>query len=436
MRSITLLLAALAVATAQASQSDFAWGRVLDTSGDSVVQRLTVPDDVYEWVTRRDLGDLRVFNRDQEEVPYNVRRPAKRDEYAAWESLPLFPLPESESDADGGLDLRVEVNDDGAIVSYRGGVVGPAAARAYLVDASTLDQVPTEMRLSWNRVDQDEIVSRIRVESSDDLNRWQTLVADTTIARLSNEEGEVLLDQFDLPRRSARYLRITQIEGSLPLTVSRVDVRHRRSELPERRWRTLSGQPVDEGWEFESGGWFPVDRLQLTSSGNFLVTAHLYSRINEEDSWRDRGVRTFYRSSIAAVVVQPEPLRIDDGDRYWRIEFEGEGFGSPELRVGWLPDEVVFLKQGAAPYVLAYGQAGIEGRQWPLTELLRKLNGGPPVDLADVPHARPMDAQTLGGPDRLVAAPEPVDWRTITLWSVLALGVLAVAAMAYRLLRS
>ena len=62
----------------QANQSDFARGRVLDAPDGVVVARLVVPDDVYEWVVRRDLGDVRVLNRDQEEVPYNLRRPASR----------------------------------------------------------------------------------------------------------------------------------------------------------------------------------------------------------------------------------------------------------------------------------------------------------------------------------------------------------------------
>jgi hypothetical protein len=434
--SSALLLGLLAAGPLVANQADFARGVVLDTADGSVVQRLTLPDDVYEWIVRRDLGDLRVFNRDQEEMPYSVRRPAGREEFSAWQSLPLFPLPELEADQAGGMDLRVHLGASGAIISYQGATVDTADARAYLLDASALEQTPTEMKLSWSGEGGAEIVTRIRVETSDDLNSWQTLVADTTIARLTNAGGEVLLDRFELPRRQARYLRITQLEGNRPLAISSAAVRHRRSELPQRRWRTLAGAPVEQGWVFQSGGWFPVDRLKLTTSGNFLITARLFSRRSEEDNWRDRGVRTFYRSSIAGGVVESEPLSIDDGDRFWRVEFEGEGLATPELRVGWLPDELVFLKQGAAPYVLAYGQAGVEARPWPLPELLRKLNGSKPVDLADVPFARALDAEMLGGPDRLVEDPAPVDWRMIVLWAVLLLGVAAVGAMAYRLLRN
>lgn len=447
MKSILVLLAGWLAFTAQvaaqaATQSDFARGAVLDTTEGAFVQRLTMPDDVYEWVVRQDLGDLRVFNRDQEEMPYNLRRPATRDEYSPWLVLPLFPLPGAEaadsSGGEAGLSLEVEVSESGAIVSYQGSGNATSPALSYLIDASALTQVPTAMKLTWQADSQamSEIVSRVRVETSDDLNRWQTLVAETTVARLANDGAEILLDQFDLPRRQARYLRVTQRDGNQPLAITAVEVRHRRSELPERRWRELAGKRVAEGWEFESGGWFPVDRLLLTNPGNFLVTAHVYSRQAAEDAWRDRGVRTFYRSSVAARVAESEPLRIADGDRFWRVEFEGEGLAAPTLRVGWLPDEVIFLKQGAAPYVLAYGQAGVDGRPWPLTELLRQLNGSQPVDLSVVPFARALDPEMLGGPDRLLDLPTPVDWRTVVLWAVLVLGVGAVGAMAYRLLRS
>jgi hypothetical protein len=437
-RSILLLLtvAGLLPVAAAADQSEYARGSVLDTSDDSFVQRVAVPDDVYEWVLRRDLGDLRVFNRSQEEMPYNVRRPARMEEFSPWQQLPLFPLP-GRGDS-SGLDpsVRVEVSESGAIIAYQGGRNDGEDAGAYLVDASALDRAPTEIRLDLGGTG--DVVSRVSVETSDDLNRWQPLVADITIARLDNAGHQVGIDEFELPRRQAKYLRIRQIEGAAPLRLDQVEVRHRRAELPQRRWRSLDGTQSEGGWEFASGGWYPVDRLKLTDAegASFLATVRVYSRMHEEDAWRDRGLRTFYRSLVGGVAVESAALAIDDGDRFWRLEFEGEGLSAPRLNVGWLPDEVVFLKQGAAPYVLAYGQAGVEARQWPLTELLRQLNGSRPPDLAKVPFARVMEARMLGGPDRLIDAADPIDWRTIVLWLVLVAGVLAVGTMAYRLLRT
>lgn len=427
---------------AQADQSDYARGRVLDTSDQSLVQRLTIPDDVYEWTVRADLGDLRLFNSSQEEMPFSLRRPQHAEEFSPWVALPLFPLPSAENGSAGQPRVRVEVNDLGTIIAYSAGVEPGETAEAFLLDASGLDSVPTEMQLHWPHGGAEDFVSRVRVETSDDLNTWRTLIAGTTLASLSGSAEEirhsVALNRIELPRRQARYLRITQIEGTAPLAISGVRVRHRRLELPQRRWRTLDGSALKGGWEFTSGGWYPVDRLRVGESGsaNYLASAHLYSRSDENAAWRERGLRTFYRSSIGGQVVESEPLVIDEGDRFWRVEFEGEGIQVPVLTIGWLPDEVVFLKQGAAPYVLAYGQAGVTARQWPLTELLRQLNGHKPVALADVPFASVAEPQMLGGPDRLLAVPDPIDWRTVVLWSVLVLGVLLVGGMAYRLLRS
>ena len=433
---IVLLSTTLFAAAAAADQSDYARGRVLDTSDDSFVQRISMPDDVYEWVVRRDLGDLRVFNRDQEEMPYNVRRPARIEEYYPWRSLPLFPLPQDSGDGNTDPRLRVEVSETGAIIDLRGGTGSGGTARAFLVDATDLERAPTEVRLAL--AGEGDVVSRLRLETSEDLNSWQALGADITVARLASDGHQVGVNEFELPKRKARYLRIRQLEGSTPLAIDRVEVRHRRSELPQRRWRSLSGSPVEGGWEFASGGWYPVDRLKVVDAGgaNYLVTVRVFSRIHETDAWRDRGLRTFYRSRIGGAIVESAALAIDDGDRFWRLEFEGESLAEPQLETGWLPDEVVFLKQGPAPYVLAYGQTGVEARQWPLTELLRQLNGSSPVDLSDVPFARAAEAQMLGGPDRLLEAEPSIDWRTVILWLVLVLGVLAVAVMAYRLLRS
>ena len=428
----------LVCSAAAAGPEDFARGSVLDTSDESVVQRLTVPDDVYEWVTRADLGDLRIFNRQQEEVPYRVRRPQGTEEHAPWQSLPLFPLPADTGPLSRDPRVEIRLNDAGSIVAYAGSDGAPISNAAFLLDGSALARPPDELRLTWAGSDADDFVGRIKVELSDDLDEWSTLVASTTIARLDHEDRSVALNQIGIPAKKARYYRITQVDGNTGLELTRVEARHRMKDVPARRWKTLSGEAVRNGFQFASGGRFPVDRLRVTGEGNanFLVTVHLYSRSSPDDSWTDRGERTFYRTAIDGITVEAEPLAIAFRDQYWRLEFQGTGLDEPLLEIGWLPDEVVFLKQGSAPYVLAYGQAGVEARMWPLAELLRQLHGGEgPVSLADVPWAHSGNAEMLGGAGRLQPAAEPMDWQTLVLWTVLVLGVLLVGGLAYRLLR-
>lgn len=423
--------------TAHAGSSDFARGLVLDTADGLHGHRVTLPDDLYAWVTRTDLGDVRVLNRDQEEMPYTLRRPQGSTEYSPWVPVPLFPLPSPDRE-DGEADrVEITVDDLGAVVSVTGAPSGNLH-RAYLLDLTEAPVVPSELKLAWTQEGR-EFVSRVRLETSNDLNDWRLLLAPTTIAQLRNDAQAVRLDRLEIPVRKARYLRIVQTEGSASLELVDVSTRHRTLELPQRRFKVLDPVAREEEWySFDAGGFFPLDRIRVVQAGgagNYLITVRLQSRDDAEAPWRERGLGTFYRTTIAGRVAETEPLKVAHSDRFWRFTLEGAPLSEPRLEIGWLPDELVFLAQGAAPYVLAYGQAGLEGRPWPLTELLRQLNGGTMTTLNDLPEVRLGTPEMLGGPERLLPAPEPIDWQTVVLWAVLVLGVLVVGAFALRLLR-
>ena len=101
---------------AAAGPAEFARGRVI-LVGEELVQRATIPQDVYEWVLRDDLGDLRVFNRDGDEVPYSLRRPANTTAHTSWQNLPLFALPPATRPNAAGTEVDIELAEDGTVVA-------------------------------------------------------------------------------------------------------------------------------------------------------------------------------------------------------------------------------------------------------------------------------------------------------------------------------
>ena len=54
---------------------DFAFGLKLPLPGPSALYELSLPQQVYQGVTRPDLSDMRIFNRAGEEVPMAFRAP-------------------------------------------------------------------------------------------------------------------------------------------------------------------------------------------------------------------------------------------------------------------------------------------------------------------------------------------------------------------------
>jgi hypothetical protein len=76
-----VIVVCMGATSAVAAPQDFARGSIIQTMNEASVQRVTLPQDVYEWVVQPDLGDLRVYNADQEEVPYALQRSP------AWKTL-------------------------------------------------------------------------------------------------------------------------------------------------------------------------------------------------------------------------------------------------------------------------------------------------------------------------------------------------------------
>ncbi len=439
MRGWIFALSALLISEAAHSESnDFAYGRLISAEETSAVQRLTVPEDVYLRVTRDDLGDLRVLNDDGGEVPYALRRPQDSEEFSQWQTLPLFTLPANENGSAGGARVNVEVDGEGAVIAVSGTVSGSATGQAedfaHLLDLSRVTQNLTQLKVRWENAE--DFIARFRVDASNDLNDWRRIVDSVTLASLTTGGERVLLDQIELPPSTAPYLKITQLDGSERIAFTELTGRSRQSQLPERHWRQLSGEESDGGYEFSIEGRFPADRIRVTlAEDNYLLTVRLSSRSSAQGmAWRNRGEHTFYRTEVDGVTVTSEPARLKVTDQFWRIELPAGSAVSPEMEVGWLPDEVVFLKQGSAPLLLVYGQAGLKGHQWPMRDLLSRLDSE--NDFDSIPAVSVGAAIELGGSARLIPSAPPIDWQTILLWLVLVAGVIVVGFFAARLLRS
>ncbi|MEZ5558100.1 MAG: DUF3999 family protein [Pseudomonadales bacterium] len=433
--AVSLCLAALVcicAAVTSAAPADFARGRTL-LVGDAPVQRVDLPQDVYEWVVRADLGDLRVFNGAGEEVPYALRRPRPGRASGEWIDVPLFTLPAADpSSAAAAVDI--ELGSDGTVVAVRGAATPGTTRSDYLLDLSQVQDGDLELALTWVPAAAN-VVAHVRIDGSDDLDVWHPVVASATLAALQTAGHEVVLNRVLLGSTGHDYLRLRQLDGAEPMVVSAARVRQQAAQTPWRQWKALAAEPVEGGYEFDAGGSFPVDRFApALATPSYLLDCRVFSRARPTDRWLDLGNHVFYRAMVEGNAVSSDPAVAQrTGDRYWRVVPSDPAQPAPTLSVGWVPDELVFLKQGAAPFTLAYGQADIAGRQWPVEELAKRLDGS--ADLADLPQASLGAPQMLGGPERLNAAARAIDWRTLLLWGLLAAGVLLIGTLALRLAR-
>ncbi|NWA18564.1 DUF3999 family protein, partial [Pseudomonas gingeri] len=110
----------------------------------------------------------------------------------------------------------------------------------------------------------------------------------------------------------------------------------------------------------------------------------------------------------------------------------GLGVEAPTLSFAVRATQLVFLARGEPPFTLVLGNPSVKGANLPLSTLIPDYSA---ERLAGLGQAKVAGEAVVTSP--AVAAPVDAgpNWKKLGLWAVLLLGVAALGAMAYSLLR-
>ncbi|PPE74239.1 hypothetical protein C3942_09425 [Solimonas fluminis] len=429
-------LAALAVQPA-----DYARGLTLQADGQPL-QELAVPDEAYAGVLRGDLGDLRVFNSAGVAVPHALCAAEPGEPQRELLPLPLFTLQGAAVTGEGGLRIDVRTAD-GAGVQWSGAPAAPGArSQAYVLDLRQLRHPAQALRLDW-RSDDGSSELPLRILASEDLDRWETLVARSTLLR--SRDGGMERGRVPLPAGRHAYLRLERAGSGAPLRILGAWVETEAAAAVQGLLRfDALAQPAEKPGvlRFDARRRAPVDHAWVPlPAANMSLQVRLESRAaapgGQDTRWQPRWsgeVNSVTRAGAAAAALRFPPTT----DRYWRLTVTGGsetlGAAQPQLQLGYVPARLRFLAQGEGPFTLAFGSARVEPVMPSCGSLLsdqdeterRRLSGS----AVALPPAIP-----LGGPEMLTPAPKPTPLRLVLLWATLGIGALLLLAMALSLLR-
>ena len=346
--TIVLILLLISPLLVGQTRNDFARGFTVEPEGEGPLWELRLPEDVYRTVTRPDLGDLRVFNRDGAMVPHTVRRAAPLQvEAPAPQVLSFFPLRGQADEGVPGRSLRIITDAQGAIINaISEDLAADEADRvaAYLVDVSALEEMPNRLELDWEGGAAGGFAATVDVESSNDLSAWRSVASGVTLADLRSGDAVLVHRNIDLPPLEARYLRLEWPNSLQEVRLTGIQAFFRAQAQPPTRETTLiTGDPSNDAptaYEFDTGGVRPVDQVRVVfQERNAVLDAVLLSRRAPDQDWRRRHAATFYSLERDGTQVQSEPADLaPTSDRYWRMEIEGrqDGAGSPpSLEIGF-----------------------------------------------------------------------------------------------------
>ena len=424
---------------------DFAFGIPLTVDAESAFYRAALPATFYAGSGRADQGDLRVFNGDGAAVPYaRLDSPVAAREKKPTTMLAFFPLRVDEQGGDlSGLSLtinRTAGNTSVNLTTKEGQPVPAQRLAGYLVDATDVREPMSAIVLAWTPK-AGGMNTRVRVETSDDLNLWRTLVGDAPLLDLEYEGRHLVRDHVELRQAPAKYLRISWPSAQAPLQLDAV-----RAEFSDRvvetarQWVEAPGAAVvdkENEYQFDLGGAPPVDRIAIDLPEiNSVVPAQLLARAAPDEPWRPYTSLVTYRLRQDGGEVSAPPLSVGPAAyRYWMLRVDpksgGLGRGQPRMRAGWIPQEIVFAARGTGPFLIAYGNAAAASSALPVVTLVPGYGNGPEARGA-IAVAQTGVATPLGSLDQ---AKPPRQYRRAILWAVLVLGVVVLGWMAWQLSR-
>jgi hypothetical protein len=430
------LLGSTAAGAQASAPGDFAFGLPVTTTQAAAAYRFPLPLAVYQNSFREDLGDLRLFNERGVAVPFSLFRPAEQTHIHKPEvTLPLFPLREGTRVVIDGIRVTIDSPQSAIKLQTQNAGAVASSVNQYVLDARALNAPVSALRLGWPDTASD-YSGRLRVEASDDLGSWHSVVVATPIANLHANGQTLIENRIAMTATTAKFFRISWL-GSAPafeLTVVLAESADTVAE-PERAVLEVSGSPDpadSTAYLFDLGARPPVSRVNiLLPVANAIIDAELSSRRTSKDPWRFVTRAGLYRLKNADAEQHNAAFEIGtDNDRYWRVRISRGPIPPPmplRLRVEWIPNELTFLAQGEGPFLLAYGNATAVGAEADFSNIPSTLQVAP---------AMVGTPRVLGGSSRLAVNPAAFPWRRAVLWSVLLLAVILLAWMAFRVSES
>ncbi|MGO4802956.1 DUF3999 domain-containing protein [Pseudomonas sp. W22_MBD1_FP4] len=434
------MFAALA-ASAQEAPADFTHHVPLSVSGNGPWYRLELPLAVQLNARQADLSDVRVFNAAGEPQAYALSRQAsQRTESRNVADVKWFPL--YAADTQESLPgVVMKTTTEGTLVEIKPSSAakpGKQVLRGWVLDASAIKAPLQQLSLDWSR--EQEGFQRFSIEASDDLQRWEPW-GEGQVARLSFADERVEQHDVSLPGRSARYLRLVWKGQAAPLLTSAKLVSATRSSLPMPLvWsQPLAGTRLKAGeysWQLPTG--LSVERLRIElKQPNTLAPVTLAGRSDAKQLWQPLNNGLLYRLTQNGQDVVQDELQLPGQvvtELKLQVDERGGGLGAdaPALRFAVRATQLVFLARGEPPFSLALGNASVKAASLPLSTLIPDYSA---ERLNTLGQAKVVGDVAVASPVVVAAVEDGPNWKKLGLWAVLLLGVAALGAMAYSLLR-
>ncbi|MDT8991367.1 DUF3999 family protein [Curvibacter sp. APW13] len=446
--------------TAPLKYTEFSWRAALITPPDAALVRVALPAPALGALQSRSGNDIRVFDAQGQALPHALlSTPSAAPIDAAGARVPALPLQAQAASGSAQLSARVDVRSHGnggvqhLQLQWSGTGADPTALQAAVFDLRAVKGLVSSVDLGITLPDNTPV--HLQASLSKTLQQWQSVPTTGPVYRFAGSGAPSNLRlQFSSPQQVQDQFLLLQWPASAQVKVQALQLRT-VSAAPTPAMVEVGlppGDPARSGkgleWTLPPGAHVASVQWSLTQP-NQLRTYQLQGRratspgSNSTAAWESLGSVVVYHLQQGANIRHNAPHPLPAGD--WRtLRLTDWPSGDTPVADGLQaklqlqPVTLAFLANGQAPYTLAVGRSDTPAAALPAATLTTAA-------------ATPPDTWPLAGIGAAVSAPnaqakrfadrwryflEDSNARAGFLWLVLGAAVLALGAVALKLLRS
>jgi hypothetical protein len=430
----------------------------VDTS--TPMQMIEIPEFVQSKLYFHDARDIRVYNADGELVPSIVKFEGNKSAASIIKKLSFYPINPDGTELifnaspvrDKNIALNIEVNvnsekqsnnktNTNALVTPQIYIIENPLYTDSVVKDSFASGVITELMIDWEYGF--EGIASVNLMTSDDLHSWRILISNDNVADMRFKNRQLHKDTLNVANKAGRYIKLTWLDKQRPI-IKGIKARFGQQVVkPNYVWsENLTLQRAEEEnithntFDTKVSPAFHTDRFRILSKqSNQIYTGVIKTRASEKQQWLYLTGFQFYQVDIEKGRLNSLEQSIGSNNHFlWRIYFQYpqqlDVNRDVALQVNRYPLRLYFLKQGKAPFYLAYSSDSIDRQPEELTHVVTQLLKNTDLHYGNAIVGQPQIVE----PEIIVLKPL-VDWKKLTLWLVLVLGVMVMLFMAKSLLR-
>lgn len=405
------------------------------------IQTLVLTEKVQAKLNYANGEDIHIIDSQGNAVPFLIKH--SKHLHQSENSLPLlfYPVNLPEQKQGQGQNQIVQPGQNGAgvhiTINTQAKAKQPSAqTHRYIIETAKLrSKSLDELVLRWS--DDFEGIAPLRLETSNELGKWQLLIRKVAVSHLQHQNKELKNNRVKINQPVKKYLRLSWLQDSHP-TLSAINAVTRVSTSQYiKSWSddlTLDASSEEHALLFTRPAAFHSSQLRFVEAANApknsAYLGRIYSRSHNQANWQKRSDFRFFSIKNETKGKTKLQAELDSSHhKYWKIEFDQPRTNSEKnisIQLQKRQLELYFFNQGNSPYTLEFGSSAKADSD--LNKLMQDI----------LSSAEKRYGQASSGQIEVIkhAAPTPErDWKKWILWLVLGLAVLLMFTMARSLTR-